>query len=146
MQDYEVALKLVKEGLYTVSKFFNKARKISDIQSLKFHGMVPLEGRGDCGESPKILSYLPFIESSNGVAVHCKGEDYSKFISKMLAFSKFGSKIIDIPEDKVSMIDYVELDGQSVKFEVLSDKSQVVVYDVPQLTGEEHIIEIFYKI
>ena len=64
----------------------------------------------------------------------------------MLAFSKFGSKIIDIPEDKVSMIDYVELDGQSVKFEVLSDKSQVVVYDVPQLTGEEHIIEIFYKI
>ena len=131
---------------YTDKYFRKKVKESWKVQSVKFHGMVPVEGQGTCGEEVFKYSYSGLINSTGGVQVHCSSEDYSDFISKMVKFSKFATKTLDVDTEKLDSIEFVELDGQSVDFEVDQDNSQVIVREVPQFSGEDQVIEVFFKI
>ncbi len=127
---------------YSQGYFLDQIALNTNIRSLKFHGMVPVEGRGACGERNDIFSYTNFIEESNGEIAHCKGESYSKFISRMLTKSKYDIKSYKLDKDVLERISKVKIDGKNYRFDINLEDSELIILDVIQFSTKSQKVEI----
>ena len=136
---------LRRRNSYSHSGLSEKVKSISNIRSLKFHAIAPVKGQGHCADEKDhgIYLYSKLVEESGGKQVHCSGADYVAFISDMVKSSMIANKTIPIPEDLTrDKIDYVEVNGESMDYELDEDKNVIIIKNVVTSDKLSTIVEI----
>ena len=78
---------------------FFETRKKANVDSIKYHGIVPIKGQGKCGSESVVdgeYTYDKFITGTGGSIEECGQSDYAQFVTDMVKNSKFKTKIFKL--------------------------------------------------
>ena len=135
-----------RRDAYTVDGFFKKAKAISGIKSIKFHGLIPQKGnKSACStEGTYEFAYSKFIEETGGHQVHCKGSNYAKFISKMVVESrKSSSEEFELPADFSGSVIGATIDGEPAEYSYDEDNNKVTIKNLTKTEMAQKVVVLF---
>ena len=129
---------------YSYEKFLKKVKKISNVASLTFHGIVPQPNMKKCSaEMTWDYSYSKYIETSGGFQAHCVGTDYAEFMSQMVEKSKSRDRILKLPDNlKGVRINSLKINNASKEFVYDEEKNQVMIRDVEPNFEVDQVVDI----
>ena len=131
-------------AIHSYEKFLKKVKKISNVASLTFHGIVPQPNMKKCSsEMTWDYSYSKYIETSGGFQAHCVGTDYADFMSQMVEKSKSRDRILKLPDNlKGARITSLKIDNASKEFIYDEEKNQVMIRDVEPNFEVDQVVDI----
>ena len=131
----DTAKKLLQRAkAYTTNEFLSKANAVNKVSGIKYHGIVPVPGKGRCGLESVVDSeytYMKFIEETDGVVAECGLDNYSNFVTQMVGNSKFKSKIFKLPDGFNRKVTKVTVNGTEVSFKQSNNQGSIMINDIP---------------
>jgi hypothetical protein len=144
--DATAARLLKKAQDYTVDEFLKEVRKKAKVDSIKYHGIVPIKGQGKCGSESvenDAYTYDKFITGTGGSIVECGKSNYAQFVTDMVANSKFKTKLFKLPDGFTGEITDVQIEGNSVQFDHYKNQNAILIKDIPSNLVKVNV-DIFY--